>query len=84
MIRRPTRFLMPIGGFIIRDHNYSLGGYGHTTYKEAFKNHSNIAMARALFLADSTSFRDKLMYVFDNPRAMDDHFAPQFDRDAGR
>lgn len=60
-----------IGGFIIRDHNYSLGGYGHTTYKEAFKNHSNIAMARALFLADSTSFRDKLMYVFDNPRAMD-------------
>lgn len=59
-----------IDGLVIKDPNWTSGGYGNTTYREAFRNHSDIAMAKAMFIADSVRFRNEWLYVTDSPRAL--------------
>ena len=46
-----------IGGLCIKDHNMQRGGYGRLTYKDAFKQHSNIAMAQAMYASDHFRFQ---------------------------
>jgi len=37
---------------VIRDHNWRMGGYGKTTYRQGFARKSNIAMFKALCYTD--------------------------------
>ena len=59
-----------IDGLLIRDHNWQRGGFGKITYLEGFKQHSNIALVRALEKANS-DLRHKWWELSDNPREMD-------------
>lgn len=59
-----------IDGLIVRDHNWHRGGYGKITYLEGFKQHSNIALVRALEKANS-NLRYRWWTISDNPREMD-------------
>ena len=59
-----------IDGLLIRDHNWHRGGYGKITYLEGFKQHSNIALVRALEKANSNLKHD-WWEISDNPREMD-------------
>ena len=60
-----------IGGIMIKDHNWTQGGNGIVSYKEGFKHHSDIAMARVVYAASSQRFT-RLWNSFTNlPREID-------------
>lgn len=59
-----------IDGLIVRDHNWHRGEYGKITYLEGFKQHSNIALVRALEKSNS-NLRYRWWTISDNPREMD-------------
>lgn len=59
-----------IDGLCIRDHNWRRGGFGKITYLEGFKQHSNIALVRALEKANN-NLRHRWWEISDNPREMD-------------
>lgn len=46
-----------IGGLCIKDRNMQRGGYGRLSYRDAFKLHSNIAMAKAMYASDHFRFQ---------------------------
>ena len=67
-----TRFgIDSIGGLCIKDHNFLRGGYGKITYKDAFKFHSNIAMAKAIKTAYNKLFKQIWLQYIHSPRELD-------------
>ncbi|MDO4800997.1 MAG: hypothetical protein Q4A15_02405, partial [Prevotellaceae bacterium] len=46
-----------IGGLVIKDNNWKHGKSGRVTYREAFKQHSSIAMSKAWYATDSIASR---------------------------
>jgi len=60
-----------IGGLRIKDHSFYKGGFGRLSYRDAFKQHSYIAMAKAIHAADSTNFKRTWMWVNRSPRETD-------------
>lgn len=60
-----------IGNMWIRDHNWYKGGYGKITYLDGFKNHSNIAILRAIEKSNPVSIEHEWWCVVDRPRETD-------------
>lgn len=60
-----------IGNLVIEDHNHAEGGFGRTTYCNAFKGHSDIAMLRALEKSYPQDFEHQWWWVADHPRETD-------------
>lgn len=60
-----------IGSLLVEDHNHADGGFGRTTYYDAFKGHSDIAMLRALEKSFAQNFEHQWWWVADHPRETD-------------
>lgn len=60
-----------IGGIVIKDENFNEYGSQFISYKEAFKSHSDIAMAKMLQKITGDQFSERWNLFTDSPREID-------------